>query len=209
MTLYTNPDALAKCLERDPNDFYPTPMELVFSATHRLAVDFQVKPTRVLDIGVGDGRWLHAAKTVWSGLPIHGTGVDVRTEDEAQPFTFQNGTDEFVHDDYREWTPEKNFSMVLGNIPYRHAEALLRKAFAELDTDGVIGQLLLLNFLGSQRRMKGFFKEFPLHTVYVLGKRPSFRNNKQGKKGTDAREYAFFVWQKGYTGKRHLDWLDW
>lgn len=208
MSLYTNPDALAKCLERDPNDFYPTPMELVFSATRQLAATGVPAPKRVLDIGSADSRWLYAAKTIWN-TPMHATGIDVRDEQEAQPYTYEGAIDLFVHDDYREWNPESNFDMVLGNIPYRHAEALLRKAFAELNEGGIIGQLLLLNFLGSQRRMKGFFREFPLHTVYVLGKRPSFRNNKQGKKGTDAREYAFFVWEKGYTGKRNLDWLEW
>ena len=50
--------------------------------------------------------------------------------------------------------------------------------------------LLRLNYLGSITR-HDWWKEYSPTSLYVLSKRPSFTG-----KGTDATDYAWFVWDK-------------
>jgi len=54
--------------------------------------------------------------------------------------------------------------------------------------------LLRLNFLASERRQEWMKTDTP--DVYVLPNRPSFRG-----KGSDATEYAWFVWDTFSTGR--------
>lgn len=61
--------------------------------------------------------------------------------------------------------------------------------------------LLRLNYLGSQKR-KEFHRSMPLKHLLVLSKRPSFTG-----KGTDATEYAWFVYEKGFEGDWTGKWL--
>jgi hypothetical protein len=85
----------------------------------------------------------------------------------------------------------KRWSFIVGNPPYRDAEAFVRKCWEVLEENtGRLMFLLRLNFLGSQKR-RPFFLELPPSDVFVLSKRPSFVNG-----GTDATEYAWFVWDK-------------
>jgi hypothetical protein len=88
----------------------------------------------------------------------------------------------------------------MGNPPYSHAEAFIRKHMTLLDAGGHCVQLLRLAFLEGQRRRRGLWKEFPAKTIYVLGKRPSFT----GDGRTDATAYAIFLWERGWQGAPEL-----
>lgn len=87
------------------------------------------------------------------------------------------------------------FDVVIGNPPYADAAAHLAAALLR---GRVVAFLLRLNFLGSQKR-RDFWRRHPAD-VYVLSERPSFDGD-----GTDATEYAWFVWgQCGTYGKVHV-----
>lgn len=76
---------------------------------------------------------------------------------------------------------------IITNPPFSHAKEFAEKALTEAN---VVVMLLRLSFLGSKGR-KDFLTKNPPTTLIVLSPRPSFTG-----KGTDASEYAFFVWDK-------------
>lgn len=81
-------------------------------------------------------------------------------------------------------------ALILTNPPYALAEAFIDRALSEVWEGGTVAMLLRLNYLGSQKRAE-FHREHP-SDVFVLSRRPSFRHG-----GTDATEYAWFVWGAG------------
>jgi len=84
--------------------------------------------------------------------------------------------------------------LIITNPPYTLAMEFLEKALASNAKQ--VCFLLRLNFLGSQRRAQ-FWKTHSCD-VYVLPKRPSFTG-----KGTDACEYAFFLFDLAHKNGCH------
>lgn len=78
--------------------------------------------------------------------------------------------------------------LIITNPPFSIALDFLEKSLKEAKT---VVYLLRLNFLGSQKR-KEFWQSNPPSHLFTLSKRPSFTG-----KGTDATEYAWFVWDRG------------
>lgn len=78
--------------------------------------------------------------------------------------------------------------LIMTNPPFSLALEFLEKSL----THGLtIVYLLRLNFLGTKKR-KPFFQKNPPTHLYILSQRPSFTGH-----GTDATEYAWFVWDRG------------
>lgn len=90
---------------------------------------------------------------------------------------------------------------VIGNPPYEHAEAHVRRAIAI--TQRHVAFLLRLGFLESAKR-SAFWREHPPRRVWVLVERPSFTGG-----GTDSAAYGFFWWDRAYVGDTTLGWLSW
>jgi hypothetical protein len=88
--------------------------------------------------------------------------------------------------DYFEANP--SVDLIITNPPFSLALEFLKKSLTEART---VVYLLRLNFLGSQKR-KEFWQNNPPSHIFTLSKRPSFTG-----KGTDATEYAWFVWDRG------------
>jgi hypothetical protein len=83
------------------------------------------------------------------------------------------------------------FDLIIGNPPYSLAQECIQHCLKHwLGYNGQLIFLLRINFLGSKKRHT-FWQNHPPAKLYVLSKRPSFTG-----KGTDATEYAWFVWQK-------------
>jgi hypothetical protein len=97
--------------------------------------------------------------------------------------------------DYAEIREDKDYfdsrvmsDLIITNPPFNIALDFLQKSLKESKT---VVYLLRLNFLGSQKR-KEFWQSNPPTHLFTLAKRPSFTG-----KGTDATEYAWFVWDGG------------
>lgn len=86
------------------------------------------------------------------------------------------------------------YAAIVTNPPYALAEEFIRKS---IQIAPVVAMLLRLNWLGSQKRV-AFLREYP-PSVYVLPRRPSFTGG-----GTDACEYAWFVWRKYWAGNPEI-----
>lgn len=85
-------------------------------------------------------------------------------------------------------------SLIITNPPYLVAEAFIQQALATIAPWGTVAMLLRLNFLGGQKRAP-FLRQNPCD-VYVSPRRPSFTGG-----GTDATEYAWFVWRPSKTNR--------
>ena len=85
--------------------------------------------------------------------------------------------------DFFEWRGE--YDLVITNPPFSLAQEFIEHALSMSTT---VVMLLRINFLGSQKRYD-FWNQFPPDGMFILSKRPSFTG-----KGTDATDYAWFVW---------------
>lgn len=179
-------------LERHPYDFYPTDDYFVQSAVNLVTVN----PDWIMDTGSGSGVFGRYTRKRWQDANI--VGIEIR-----QDAPFMNYYDWNIRADFLSMTPEINmFDLVIGNPPYSHAESFIRHAMKSLRNGGELIYLLRLSFLESMGRYNLFTHEMQPRQIVVCSDRPSFTGN--GK--TDASAYAFFVWEKGYTGECNLSW---
>jgi hypothetical protein len=87
--------------------------------------------------------------------------------------------------DFFEWnTP---VDLIFTNPPFSIAQEFIEHSLQLADT---VFMLLRLNYLASIKRYEWWSKN-PPSALYVLSKRPSFTGS-----GTDATDYAWFVWDK-------------
>jgi hypothetical protein len=185
---------------RNPHDFYPTPYPLARQMIEQYA-PYQVPPSFVLDMGAGSGVFGDAARAAYPSAYI--TGVDIRPLSRPRSYDYwlTGGYDFLLNDE------SEVFDLVIGNPPYRYAEAFVRRGLSLLTHGGTMVLLLRLAFLEGQERGRGLWCEHLPKEVAVLCQRPSFT----GDAGTDATAYAVFVWQKTVWQcvPPRLSWLDW
>lgn len=96
---------------------------------------------------------------------------------------------------------KKKFSNVITNPPFKLAEEFVWHALK--CSKKKVAILCKLSFLEGQKRYKLFTKT-PLRKILVFSRRPSFTD--EPNKGLLA--YAWFVWQHGYEGNPHIEWID-
>lgn len=106
---------------------------------------------------------------------------------------------------------EKNTYDIITNPPYKYAKEFAEHAL-EISEDGVkIAMFLKLTFLESKKR-KELFLKYPFKTLYVSSSRLQCAKNgdfKKYKKGTGtAVAYGWYVWEKGFTGKPTIEWIN-
>jgi len=87
--------------------------------------------------------------------------------------------------DFLEYSTERD--LVFTNPPFSIAQEFIDRSVSISNT---VFMLLRINYLGSISRHE-WWKAQPPVAMYVLSKRPSFTG-----KGTDATDYAWFVWDK-------------
>lgn len=158
---------------RNEADFYPTPAWCV----DRLLERCQPEPGNWLEPAIGGGDIVNAVRK-WdelNGIIWH--GIDINLADRSFAWV-ERGVD------FLKWRAPGHFETIITNPPYSLAAEFVSKSLPIADW---VVMLLRLNFLGSAKRRTLFANEMP--DIYVLPNRPSFTG-----KGTDATEYAWFVW---------------
>lgn len=194
--------------DRNPADFYPTPVELCLASV-RLIPGLST-PFTALDVGAGDGVWGQALK--YLSTNIHLTGIDIREEAKGvnllHPFTSDNNRvyDEWVLQDFLEH--DKKYDLIFGNIPFRHATEFIMHSLDLLTENGIIVYLLRTAISESKKRYDLLYNagHKPLY-IYQSVRRISFTGNKK----SDNTAYSIFIWEKKKDMSRETitRWLDW
>lgn len=102
--------------------------------------------------------------------------------------------------------PEKTDKDIITNPPY-----ILAKEFVEIANDIVqhgakIAMLLKLTFLETKNRYE-LFKKYPPKRIYVFISRIACAKNGEFTDETGAVCYAWFIWEKGFSGDPIIKWI--
>ena len=166
--------------QRHKDDYYATPPWCVKSLLPVLGSN----PNRtVLEPCAGTGSISHTLLNEGFVAPSHLTQVELDV-DRAKLCPQPCEVGDFLNLDIDKF---RGVDVVITNPPYALAQEFIDVCLT-LETEVIM--LLRLNFLGSQKRAQ-WHRNNP-SDVYVLPKRPSFTGG-----GTDATEYAWFVWGPG------------
>ena len=96
---------------------------------------------------------------------------------------------------------------ILTNPPFKLAEKFVEKGMKLLDDTGKLILFLKIQFLEGQKR-KELFKKYPPKYVYCYSARQKCAKDGEFKKYTATTQfYAWYVWEKGYTGETTLRWI--
>ena len=97
--------------------------------------------------------------------------------------------------------------VIITNPPYRYALEFVEHAI-ELGAERVC-MFLKLTFLEGVKRQR-LFQKYPPHTVAVFTKRIQVARNGDPEmfKKSSAACYAWFIWDKGYTGAPKITWVN-
>lgn len=105
-----------------------------------------------------------------------------------------------VRFDFLTMTPHRGHNAIVMNPPFSQARAFVEQGLRLVEpAGGIVVALLRLGWLAGVSRAD-FHRAHPAD-VYVLARRPSFNG-----KGTDASDYAWFVWDTmaGGEGRVHI-----
>lgn len=98
---------------------------------------------------------------------------------------------------------------IITNPPYKFAKEFVYKALEIVSEGNKIAMFLKLTFLESKGR-KELFKKYPPKTVYVSSSRlHCWKNGDETySQKSNAIAYAWYVWEKGYTGETKIKWIN-
>lgn len=195
-----------KATPRQPNEFYPTPPELAYAITSRVAevvgsVNYIVEPS------AGSGSFVRALRHTYPHVPM--AAVDVRPEARQQ--CLDAGATGFYQEDWLEHLRIEgglpDHTLVIGNPPYRSgagpkgdlATSHVLAALAHLPTASHLAFLLPLSHFGGQDRGRRLWARPGLLAWFQLPQRPSFIGD-----GNANSEYAVFIWRAGFQGRAVL-----
>ena len=97
--------------------------------------------------------------------------------------------------------------VIITNPPYRYAKEFVLHAL-ELGAE-MVCMFLKLTFLEGAGRQE-LFQKYPPRTVAVFTRRIQVARNGDPEmfKKSSAACYAWFIWEKGYTGKPEITWIN-
>ena len=100
---------------------------------------------------------------------------------------------------------------IVTNPPYKYAAQFIKHALDIIPTGNKVFMFLKLQFLEGKSR-KELFKKYPPKFVYVSSSRILCAKNgdfeRMKKSGGSAVAYAWYEWEKGYTGDTVIKWVN-
>jgi len=100
---------------------------------------------------------------------------------------------------------------ILTNPPYKFAKEFVLKALELIDVGRKVYMFLKVQFLEGKNRYNELFSKHPPKTIYVFSQRVTCAKNGdfQGMKegGGSAIAFAWYVWEKGYSGDTIVRWV--
>jgi len=100
---------------------------------------------------------------------------------------------------------------IITNPPYSLAQEFVEKALSVIPIGNKVAMFLKLQFMEGKKRSK-LFKKYPPKTIYVSSSRLLCAKNAEFDKmiagGGSAVAYAWYVWEKGFTGDTIIKWFN-
>ena len=94
---------------------------------------------------------------------------------------------------------------IVTNPPYKYAKEFIEHALSLVEEGNKVCMFLKVQFLEGKTRKK-MFEKYPPKTVYVSSSRIKCGKNGEFKESMVA--YAWYVWEKGYTGDTIVKWFN-
>lgn len=181
--------------ERVQDDYYATP----YQATEMLLDEVKFSGN-FLEPCVGGGHIVDVIKKYYPDECVY--GVDL--VDRGYPNTL---VADFLKHDFL----GQKFDNVVTNPPFSLAQEFLEKSMEVVNDGGKIAMFLKIQFLEGAKRRE-MFKKYPPKYIYVFVKRQAPWNNgspvdEKGKPWSSTMCFAWFVWEKGFTGEPIVRWL--
>lgn len=100
---------------------------------------------------------------------------------------------------------------ILTNPPYKYAKNFVLKALELIPEGHKVFMFLKLTFLEGKARYSELFSKYPPKKIYVFSQRVLCAKNGEFKEikdgGVAAVAYAWYVWEKGFTGDTVIKWI--
>lgn len=184
---------MSESRDRVDNDYYATPPEstMALLEVESFTGDF-IEPC------VGGGHIADVIKSYYPDSEV--LGVDL----------IDRGYKDTIVMDYFNFNFSGDYNIIT-NPPYSLAQEFLEYSMVQINKGGKIAMFLKIQFLEGMKRNE-LFKKHPPKVIYVFSKRQNpWRNgnplNEKGKPWNSTMCFAWFVWEKGFTGKPTIDWI--
>ena len=177
---------------REENDYYATDPKAIDKL-----LTVEQPSSSIWECACGEG---HLSKA------LQNKGYTVYSSDLVNRHYGVVGTDFLKFDE----SPIREQFDILTNPPYKFAKEFVLKALELVEDGQKVFMFLKLTFLEGKTRFKELFSKYPPKRIHVFSERTICAKNgefeKMQKVGS-AIAYAWFVWQKGWTGKTTVDWI--
>lgn len=171
---------------RENDDFYATDPKAVEEL-----LSLEKFSKEIIEPACGQG---HISKVLVSH------GFNVRSSDLVDRGYGVSGIDFLASD------MENEDADIVTNPPYKLAQEFVEKAMSVIAPGHKVAMFLKLTFLETAKRRE-LFKKYPPKTVYVASQRIACWPN--GKPTAQSMVcYAWFVWEKGFSGDTVLKWFN-
>ena len=174
--------------DRDENDFYATdPIAATFLLAEEEFED------NIWECANGKGHLSSVFEK--SGYTVRKSDLINRGQEEVL---------DFLDPSITEWDGD-----IITNPPFKIAQSFIEKGLSIIPKGNKVAMFLKLQFLEGRKR-KEFFQRTPPKVVYVFSgrietaKNGDFHKYQQGS----AIAFAWFVWEKGYTGDTIVKWIN-
>lgn len=174
--------------EREQHDYYATDPKAV-----ELLLELEQFSPVIWEPACGEG---HISKVLQAhGYEVISTDLIYRGFGDPEPLDFLTETLEGFEGD------------IITNPPYSMGLEFVQKALESVRTGGKVAMFLKVQFLEGQKRGM-FFKNTPPRTVYISRSRLACYKNGDMSKTDSAIAYAWYVWEKGFTGDPVIKWFN-
>ena len=174
--------------ERETNDYYATDPKAL-----DLLLDLETFDTLVWECACGEGHLSEVLKK---------RGYIVRSTDLIERGYGESGVD-FLEQ-------SKLFKGdIITNPPYKYAQQFVEHALEIIPNGNRVAMFLKLQFLEGKARRR-MFEKTPPKTIYVSTSRLCCAMNGEFEKysKSNAVTYAWFIWEKGFTGEPTIRWFN-
>lgn len=168
-----------------------------YYATEPAAVDWLMRIEQfagpILEPACGEG---HISRRLMAA------GYDVVSRDLADRGFGEGGVD-FLSADNSEWNGD-----IITNPPYAFAQEFVEKSLSIVPEGCKVAMFLKLTFLESKRRASLFRTHPPVRIWVSHARLKCAMNGDFDGTGTSATAYAWFIWEKGFTGHPEIRWFN-